>query len=480
MMARMGFAQAVALAMGVIVLPAGAQDYTHPKDMDLPEVRFDRPDPGEMRVDLANGLAAYIAVDDRAPLVTLSAFIAAGSAHGAPGEGAVVTAALQRGPSGMSDGSFTRALDRMAAVYTVTLGREETEITLDVPAEDGWEAMELLAAVLRDPAFGASRSGGTARASQAAGIDWATSIAGAIATFDSRLFAGHTFGRAASAAEMEAASNGGAQAYYRRYFVPSNAVLAISGDFQIMEASTRTMEAFEDWSGGDRPDPMTFQSIQTSGPRKVLLAEAGRLQGWVVTGHELPVVPREDRAALAVMDYILGAYHLDSRLFRESRELRGLTNDNSSFMQPGVRGPGSYTFRTYGRPEAVRLLVDVTFRELTKIRETRPTDDEMFVAKGALVDGLWAARYATGLDATRNYAIEWLREGNHDGSESYPERIAAVTGAQIQEVAQRYIHPERMVIVVVGPLERIQAAPMIESEPHLDFWGSVERVSGGR
>ena len=82
--------------------------------------------------------------------------------------------------------------------------------------------------------------------------------------------------------------------------------------------------------------------------------------------------------------------------------------------------------------------------------------------------------------ATRNYATERLRERNHDGSESYPGRIAAVTGAQIQEVAQRYIHPERMVIVVVGPLERIQAAPMIESEPHLDFWGSVERVSGGR
>jgi len=301
-----------------------------------------------------------------------------------------------------------------------------------------------------------------------------------VTSFDTRLFAGHTFGRTASPEQMEAANDGGAQGYYRRYVVPSNAVLAIAGDFHLIEASTRTREVFEDWSGGDSPEPMTFRSIQTSAPRQVLLTEVGKLQGWVVAGHELPVVPREDQAALAVMDYILGAVHLDSRLFRAARDLRGLTNDNSAFMQPGLRGPGSYTFQTYGRPEVVRLLVDVTFRELARIRETRPTDDEIFVAKGALTEGLWAAQYATGLDAVRSYAIEWLRERSHDWSESYPERIATVTAAQIQEAARRYIHPERMLITVVGPLGQIEAAPMIESEPQLAAWGCVERVDGNR
>jgi zinc protease len=178
------------------------------------------------------------------------------------------------------------------------------------------------------------------------------------------------------------------------------------------------------------------------------------------------------------MNYILGAYHLDARLFREARELRGLTNDNSSFLEPAVRGPGTYTFQTYGRPEAVRLLVDVTFRELEKIRETRATEQEIFVARGALVDGTHAARYATGADAARSYALEWLRRGDHSWSASYPDRIAAVTLEQVQDMARKYIHPERMIVAVVGPLGLIEAAPVIEDEPQLEAWGEVVRLGG--
>ena len=41
----------------------------------------------------------------------------------------------------MSVTDFRAVLADMAAAYTVTLGREETEITLDVPAEDAWRAL---------------------------------------------------------------------------------------------------------------------------------------------------------------------------------------------------------------------------------------------------------------------------------------------------------------------------------------------------
>ena len=430
---------------------------------------------------LDNDLVAYVAEDDRAPLVTLTAFVAVGSGHGEPGEATLVGGALRRGPASMSGVDFRAALADMAADYTVTLGREETEITFDVPAEDAWEALDLLSAVLRDPSFGVSGGAGPSRTSQAEGIDWASSIAGAIAAFERRLYEGHPFGRTASAAQMEAARDGGAQQFHRSYFVPANVTLAIAGDFDEAEARHRTAEVFSSWIGADRPAPAMFPAVSTAAPRRVLLAEAAKLQGWVVVGHELPVVPREDQAALDVMDYILGAYHLDSRLFRESRERRGLTNDNSSFLEPGVRGPGAYTFRTYGRPETVRLLAEVTFRELDKVSGGRATEDELFVAKGALVDGIYASRYGTGLDASRSYALEWLREGDHDWSAGYPSRIGAVTLDEVQEAARTYIHPERMIIAVVGPLEEIRTSPMIESERQLDAWGRVERVEvGGR
>lgn len=460
--------------------PTLAQDYTHPKEMELPAVRFLRPDPHNMRVEMVNGLAAYIAVDGRTPLVSFTAFVGAGSGHGRPGEAEVTAAALRRGPASMSDGAFRRALAEMTAAYSVSVSHEETEVTLEVPVEDWQRALEIFGMTLATPAFGERGSGGSGRSSQTGGIDYATSLQGAVDLFDSRLYSGHRFGEIATQADMEAARGGGAQRFHATHFVPTNTVLAIAGDFHIIEASTQVKETFEDWGGGDRPGPVSFASVSTSAPRTVLQANADKLQGWVVIGQELPVVPPEEEAALHVMDYILGAYHLDSRLFRASRETRGLTNDNSSFLEPGMNGPGSYTLRTYGRPEAVRLLVDVTFRELEAMRVTLPTADEMFVAKGALVDGSWMTRYTTGLDATRNYALEWLRHGSHDASASYPERVRAVTPQQVRQAARRYLAPDRMIVSVVGPLELIGAAPMIESEPQLGAWGTVERVGGGR
>lgn len=498
-------------AAGVLAVaaPTAAQDYTHPKEMGLPEADFERPDPDAMRVEMANGLAAYVAADDRVPLITLTAFVAAGSVHGTPGEAALVGQALRSGPASMSTGAFHDALDRMTAEYTVTVGREETEITLDVPFEDARAAMELLAATLADPAFssasGAERAGGREdagsvgrvgsvesvqgaegadgpqRAPSVAAIDYASSMAGAVALFEDRLFRGHVHGRRPSGGELAAARSGGAEEFHGSHFVPANTALAVAGDVDAVEASMRLKEAFEGWDGGPAPEPMEPPALGTESPRDVLLGQADKLQGWIVIGHELPVVPPEDEAALHVMDYILGAYHLDSRLFRESREKRGLTNDNSSFLEPGVRGPGSYTMRTYGRPEAVRLLVDITFREVERIRETLPTDDELFVAKGALVDGLYATRYSTGLAAVRSYAREWLRKGGHEWSEGYPDRIRAVTAEDVRKAARKYLHPERMIVAVVGPLGEIAEAAPIESEPALEAWGEVERVeSPGR
>jgi len=181
-----------------IAAPTVAQDYTHPKEMDLPPVRFVRPDPYNMRVEMVNGLYAYIAVDDRAPLVSFTAFVGAGSGHGQPGEAEVMAAALRRGPASMSGGEFRAALEEMAAQYSVSVRHEETEVTLEVPAEDWTRALGLFGMILATPAFGERGAGGPGRTSQAGGIDFATSLQGAVDVFESRLYAGHRFGRGTS------------------------------------------------------------------------------------------------------------------------------------------------------------------------------------------------------------------------------------------------------------------------------------------
>jgi predicted Zn-dependent peptidase len=371
----------------------------------------------------------------------------------------------------MGAGEFSATLSEMQAEYAVTQNHEETTIHLDVLAEDGTAALELMAEVLNAPAFEGTATSPEATRVASGAIDYSYSLQGAIDLFEDQLFAGHPFRRKPNDEERAAASPG-AQSLHKSLFRGGNITLAIAGDFKAAAVRRTARSAFAKLAAGEPAQQPDFPALAAMASRKLLLSNAERDQGWVVIGHALPPVPEEDEAALAVMDYILGAYHLDSRLYRSSRELRGLTNDNSSFLQPGVRGPGAYSMRTYGRPEAVRLLVDVTFRQIQLMRDSKVTEDELFVAKGALVDGIYAGHYATGTDAANSYALEWLRKGNHASSASYPDRIAAVSIDQVQAAAQKYLHPERMIIAVVGPLERIANAPAIESEPQLSYWGS--------
>ena len=247
-------AAAILITAASLAGPVEAQDYRHPRDMDLPAPEFERPDPDDMRLTLDNGLVAYVAEDHRAPLVTFTAFVAGGTGDGKPGEASVVGAALRRGPASMIAGDFQAVLDDIAADYRVAVGREEIEVTLDVPSGDAWAALQVFAATLREPAFEAGAATGGGRTTQVEGIDWDSSIAGAIDAFESRLFDGHPYGRAPSAEELDAARRAGAGSFHRQHFIPANMVLAVSGDFDAATARGRVEDAFGSWPAGSRPD----------------------------------------------------------------------------------------------------------------------------------------------------------------------------------------------------------------------------------
>jgi hypothetical protein len=59
------------------------------------------------------------------------------------------------------------------------------------------------------------------------------------------------------------------------------------------------------------------------------------------------------------------------------------------------------------------------------------------------------------------------------------DEVRAVTIQDVQAMARKYLHPDRMIVAVVGPLDEIADAPGIEDEPQLESWGRVERIDRG-
>ncbi len=479
--AAFGPASAVfALCLLASTAHVAAQVTTHPREMGLAEARSPRPDPSDHRVSLANGVVAYVAEDRTVPLVTVSVFVNAGYAYGEPGAARALVRAYRRGgPAGMAPEDFQGALRRMTADYRVVLGPELVELTLDVPSEDADEAMALLHRMVRDGAdvtqadVSAVRAeAGTASPISAEGPRYEGSLDGATRLARAHLLEGSRYAPTPAVAGLGGLDVADAAAFHRRFFVSRNLTLAVGGALA-SERSRRALQAFSDIRPGDRRRASVVAAPAAPEARVIHAYPADKLQGWLVMGTALPVVARQDEAALEVMNYILGGGHFDTRLFQEARDKRGLTNDDSGFLEPSSNGPGTYTFRTYGRPEVVRLLLHLTLSEIDRIRADGVTEEELFVAKGALADGVFAVRYRDGWTTARSFAEEHARHGDLSWSETYQRRVRGVDAGDALRAARTYLHPERMTIILVGPLEEIRAAPALEGEGPLEQYGRV-------
>ena len=457
---------AVLLAgLGVSAHP-GAQELTHPLEMGLPESRFERPDPADYSVSLDNGLVAYLARADQVPLVTLSAFVRAGTVNDSNQASAeALEAALRSGPADSSPEDFAAALERMTAEYTVAMHAEWTEVSLNVPTEDLDEALGLFAGILLSPAIGGESIQAAGSAVQAGAADltgedgpamYEGSLAATVDKFHEILFADHPYGKTPTADELDKLKPANVRVFHDRFFVPANTVLAVAGDINTDAIAGQLEALFGDWAARKAPEPGIRPSLT---PRKGAQHNftADKLQTWLVFGHDLPRVPLDDQAALEVMNYILAGGHLWTRMTVETRYKYGHTNDASGFLEDHWYGPGSYTFRSYSRHEVIDDIYRNMMDEVARIRSEPVSDEELFVAKGALTEGNFAVAYDDGYVIARTFALEKLRYGQHERSATYVRRVRAVDADDVLAAARKYLRPGDMQIVLMGqPVDLIR------------------------
>ena len=450
---KISFASAFMLAAIVV----SAQDLTHPRSMDIPASEFTRPEPVQFQVKLDNGLIGYVAEADQVPLVTLSAFIRAGKIDGAK-EGAaeaLLHALKNSGTADMPDAGFAKALNRMTARYTVVMHDEWTEISLNVPTEDLDEALEIFARKLKSPVIQQDNIEGARRMAMgnAAVDDNGVLINGSLNVtvdkFRDAVYDASPYGRELSDSDFDALNPTDVKEFHRTYFSPNNMTIAVSGDIDEDAIRESMRNRFADWAPQELPERQSVAALKHDS-RNVQHFAADKFQSWLVIGHSLPRVPPEEQAALEIMNYILGGGHFWTRLFINTRDRYGLTNDASGFLEEHWDGPGNYSFRTYSRHDVLKQLYDNVMEEIHRIRDEKVSEEDLLIAQNALADGTFEIQYNDGNAIARSFAIEQLRYGSHDHSASYRQRILRVTTDDVLDAAIKYIRPEEFQIVVVG------------------------------
>jgi zinc protease len=166
-------------------------------------------------------------------------------------------------------------------------------------------------------------------------------------------------------------------------------------------------------------------------------------------------VPRStpDYAPIEVMNTDLGGL-FSSRINMNLREQHGYTYGASSFFGY-LRTTGTFGVYSDVRTDVTAPATTEVFNELGRMRDTLMSADEMRLSKDSIARSM-PGRFERGTDAAGSFAELFTYDLPLDYFSKLPDLINAVTAEQAQGVAQKYIHPEKMIVLAVGDRAKIE------------------------
>jgi zinc protease len=193
----------------------------------------------------------------------------------------------------------------------------------------------------------------------------------------------------------------------------------------------------------------------TTGARLLFVDKPGAPQTQIrVTAIGAPRAT-PDYEALQVMNESLGGL-FSSRINLNLREQHGYTYGASSqFVFRRAAGP--FVVASGIRTEVTAPAVTEIFKEIRAIRDKPPAGDELALAKDSLVRSL-PAQFETSGRVTASTSNIYLYDLGLDYYTRLPARLSAITTEQVKAAADKYIVPEKLLVIAVGDRSKVGPA----------------------
>jgi zinc protease len=415
--------------------------------------------PDVTRKTLANGLEVLVTENHNAPIVSLRALVRSGSDHDTPelaGLASLVAELLDEGAGDRDAIRLAEDIGLLGGAMGTGSDWDASYISVDVLSRNLAPLVDILADIIQRPRFD-DDSLERVRSERLMEILQQRDEPGAIAgkRFARLLYGTGAYGNSTSG-NMESVAritNDDVRAFFGRHYLPNNAAIVIAGDVLAADAIALIEKAFASWQPG--PDPgrpsVTPQPVDSS--RIYLIDRPQAVQSEIRIGHL--GVPRstEDYFALSVMNALLGGV-FNSRINLNLREKHGYTYGARSAF--GFRRqPGPFVVSAPVRNEVTRESVNEVLNELRRIRtgdvEARELDD----TKSYLM-GVFPATVQSASDVASRLVDMELYDLPDDYFDHYRENIGAIGKAEVERVAQKYIDPDRALIVIVGNASQVR------------------------
>jgi zinc protease len=253
--------------------------------------------------------------------------------------------------------------------------------------------------------------------------------------------------------------------HYNRIFRPEGGRVTVLGDISAKQIAPKLEKLFANWTGA-APKPPELPLVAATKTRRVILVDrpASVQTAFYMGNHAIDRLS-PDYFAVQVLNRILGSGPA-SRLFRNIREEKGYTYGISSGFSAS-RYSNHFAVQTSVRTEVTGEALREIVREFTDLRDRVVPSDELENAKRALVA---AFALSTEIPSTALSNALQIKEYGFapDYWDTYPEKISAITAADIQRVARLYIPVDNLTVIAVGDASKIR--PALEAFGPLEQW----------
>ena len=426
-----------------------------PVSKEILKVKLPRP----QEADLPNGLHLMVLEDRRVPQVNFQIIIRGAGGYFDPADKiglSSYTASLMReGTKTRTSPQISEALETMAASLSVFSGFSGPNVTISGSAltENLDKLMDLTADVLLNPTFPADEWD-RLRTRTKANLQQQRTQPGFLAseTFNRVVFGNHPAGRVTTTpAMLDAITTEAMAEFHRTRIVPDHAMIAFAGDISLAEARKLVEAKLAGWKKAGTPKPAVEDPPAAGKPKVYLIARPNSVQTTLSIGTQSMKRTDADYTALTVANRVLGGPM--GRLFRHLREEKGYTYGIGSGFTATAH-TGSWSASTSVRTEVTEPALNDLLAEIAQLRDTPVPEHEFADVKRAIV-----ASFALSLENPSqmlNYYVDsWLYGLPADYWETYPARIEAVTRAEAQAAARKYLEAGRLQIVAVGDATKV-------------------------
>jgi zinc protease len=405
---------------------------------------------------LPNGLQVVVVERHTLPLITLRVVIKSGAECDPPtlpGTAALVNSLLTEGTAHRTARQIAESIDSAGGVVDNDVDWDSSYLSLSVLTDRSDLAFDLVSDMIVHPAFESAEIE-RQRKQTLSGLQVAQDDPAYVAdtAFQEIIFSGTAYGHPEDGTieSVKRISTQDLREYHRRYYQHANCILAVVGDISAQAALELAAKYFSGWNNSK--EPATAPSAAPAPPDErqvVAIDKSDAVQTEIRIGNR--GVPRDspDYLALSVANEILGGPS-ENRLFKALRTRQGLTYGASSDLVCR-RHLGAWVTKTFTRTPETLKSAHIALEQMQALQDHGVNGQELDTAQSYLVGHL-ALEFETS-DDVAGKVLELIQDGLPlDYWNRYPDKIQALSAAEVGEVAKRYMDTDHDVMVLVGSI----------------------------